>query len=216
MIRPYTHKEGRLRIVCEHLLLVEGKDELNLFGKLIEGCFTEGEEEIVVQIEEVGKEQFRQRFHAIIKAARVNVSLQAIGIVRDADDSAKGAFDSVCDSVHSFGFVPPTLHGNFSKVDPSIGVFIVPDGTRGGAIEAICREAVQGDAVGGCVEEYLRCLGERDALLSRNQDKSFTHAYLAAMRDPVARVGEGAIQGVWNFESPAFVNLRQFIKELVS
>ena len=62
----------------------------------------------------------------------------------------------------------------------------------------------------------MDCLEEHDALKSNNPDKTFTHAYLAATSDPVARVGEGALQGVWNFQSPAFANLRNFIQDLAS
>lgn len=40
------------------------------------------------------------------------------------------------------------------------------------------------------------------------------HAYLASRRDPVARVGEAARQGVWNFDHPAFADLDKFLLRL--
>ena len=49
-----------------------------------------------------------------------------------------------------------------------------------------------------------------------NHDKTFAHAYLAAMDDPVARVGEGARQGVWDFESEAFSGLTGFLRDLAA
>ena len=215
MIRPYSHTKGRLEIVSNYLLLVEGKDEVNLFTSLIQSRFADIDCETKVQIEEVGKETFRKRFGAIVKAARKTASLKAIGIVRDADENAAGALASVCDSVSSFDCRPPDSHGTFSASSPAIGVFITPDGMDEGAIESICRRSVGGNTAGQCAEEYLECLRERNALLSTNHDKSFAHAYLAGMRDPVARVGEGALQGVWNFESPAFRELCQFVLDLV-
>ena len=54
------------------------------------------------------------------------------------------------------------------------------------------------------------------AMYSTNVDKSFAHAYLAAMRDPLARVGEGALQGVWDFGSPAFSELVGFLRVFAS
>ena len=51
---------------------------------------------------------------------------------------------------------------------------------------------------------------------STNEDKSFAHAYLAAMEDPVARVGEGARQDVWDFESAAFAELSDFVRKLAA
>lgn len=62
----------------------------------------------------------------------------------------------------------------------------------------------------------MECLETRNALKSNIPDKTFTHAYLAATSDPVARVGEGALQGVWDFPSPAFASLRRFIHDLAS
>ena len=67
-----------------------------------------------------------------------------------------------------------------------------------------------------CVDEYIDCLNAHNALKSNIPDKTFTHAYLAATRDPVARVGEGALQGVWDFDSQAFADLRKFIHDLAS
>ena len=50
----------------------------------------------------------------------------------------------------------------------------------------------------------------------KQDDKTFAHAYLAAMGDPVARLGEGARQGVWDFTSPAFSELSGFLRSLAA
>ena len=67
-----------------------------------------------------------------------------------------------------------------------------------------------------CAKTYMDCLIEHEAMRSTNIDKSFVHAYLAAMRDPLAWVGEGALQGVWDFGSPAFSELTGFLRVLAS
>ena len=122
----------------------------------------------------------------------------------------------MCDHLRNAGYAPPVAHGEFSGLLPSIGVFIVPDGSEPGAIESLCRRSVEGTDAALCVDEYMECLRRHDALYSRNRDKSFAHAYLAAMRDPLARVGEGAPSGVWNFESPAFAALTRFLRDLAA
>ena len=204
-----------LEIQERQLLLVEGKDEVNLFGRLIKDCLEEDGKGI--QILDVGsKDNFRPNLTAIKAAAQSGPALHSIGIVRDADDNPKGSFDSVCDSLRNVGYQPPDAHAEFSGDTPSIGVFIVPDSSRTGAIETLCRRSVDGEAAAVCVEEYLECLKTRDALRSSNPDKTFAHAYLAAMEDPVARVGEGALQGVWNFQSTAFDALSQFVRDLAA
>ena len=214
MTRPYTDTTGRKVIEANHLLLVEGKDEINLFTGLIKCRFPNNENATIVQIEQVGKSEFRRNFGSIVLSAQKSASLKAIGIVRDADGDASAAFDSVCDGVRNFGYEPPQRHGHFSDQTPGIGVFITPDGEAQGAIETICRRSVMDSDAGRCVEAYLNCLKEYDSLLSSSCDKSFAHAYLSALRDPVARVGEGALQGAWNFGSQEFAGLYQFIRDL--
>ena len=203
-----------LKISTDRLLLVEGRDEVNLFKALMEHCL-DGDMRIQV-IDAGGKDKFPKNLRAIRIASRTLPSLEAIGVVRDADDDARSAFRSVCDNLRNVGYDAPSAHGEFSDSVPSTGVFIIPDGVHTGAMETLCRRSQEGDAVSNCVEEYLKCLTDNDAMHSRNADKSFAHAYLAAMVDPLARVGEGARQGVWDFESPAFAALSGFLRDLAS
>ena len=213
---PTDEMAGRSRwqIDSDWLLLVEGKDEVNLFNALMGHCFDVGPQ--IQVIDAGGVNKFPRNLNAIRTAALTRPTLRAIGVVRDADKDAAGAFASVCRQLRNAGYESPAVHGEFSDSVPSIGVFIVPDGTRPGAIETLCRRSKEGDEVAICVEEYLSCLDEHEAMRSSNVDKSFAHAYLAAMEDPVARVGEGARQGAWDFGSPAFAELSEFLRELAS
>ena len=196
----------RLQIRSDWLLLVEGRDEVNLFDALMKHCF-DAESEIQV-IEAGGKDSFSRSLKAIRTASRARPTLRALGVVRDADEDAAGAFRSVCDHLRNARYEPPPTHGQFSGAVPSVGVYIVPDGTDPGAIETLCRRSREGDDIARCVGEYINCLTRNKAMRSGNVDKTFAHAYLAAMNNPLARVGEGARQGVWDFESPAFAELR--------
>ena len=205
---------GKISISEDRLLLVEGRDELNLFSQMINTCFRT---KPGIQILDIGgKTTLGQNLKTVRTLTTSRPSLRSIGIVRDSDANAASGFRSVCASVRDAPFTPPAAHAGFSDASPSIGIFMVPDGSRPGAIETICRNSVQGDGVANCVDEYVGCLKASKALRSNNLDKTFTHAYLAATSDPVARVGEGALQGVWNFQSPAFDDLRKFIEDLAS
>ena len=204
----------KTQISSDWLLLVEGRDEVNLFNALMRHRF-DAEPQIQV-IDAGGVNKFPRNLNAIRTAAQTRPTLRAIGVVRDADNDAADAFASVCGQLRNAGYEPPVGHGEFSNAVPSIGVFIVPDGNESGAIETLCRRSKEGDEVAICVEEYLSCLDEHEAMKSTNVDKSFAHAYLAAMEDPVARVGEGAKQGAWDFGSPAFAELSEFLRELAS
>ena len=208
-------RQSRSRLEADLLLLVEGRDEVNLFEKFVQHCLDDDAQSVQV-LEVGGKDQFRRHLALIKTDARARPNLRAIGVVRDADDSARSSFQSVCDGIRSVGYEPPGAHGEFSNAELPIGVFIVPDGSRGGAIETLCRESVRAESAANCVDEYLACLTRHAALRSRNEDKTFTHAYLAALEDPTARVGEGAQQGVWDFHSQAFEGLSRFIRALAS
>ena len=196
----------KIELTTNRLLLVEGKDEMNLLGALIKTCLQDDGR--LIQILAVGgKDNFRPNLRAIKVAAQSGPALRAIGIVRDADDKPNDSFASVCNSLRNVGYEPPAAHAEFSNDTPSIGVFIVPDGTQRGAVETLCRRSVAGQDAAQCADEYLECLKDRNALQSKDADKTFAHAYLAATRNPVARVGEGALQKVWNFQSPTFAPL---------
>lgn len=202
------------QILTDTLLLVEGRDEENLFRALIDRHL--GADSGIQIIGAGGVDKFPVNLDAIRTAAQARPALRSIGVVRDADDDAGSAFRSVCDHLRNVGYEPPATHGDFSEATPSVGVFIVPDGSEPGAIETLCRLSVEGTDAARCVGEYIECLEKHDAMQSNNADKSFAHAYLAAMNDPVARVGEGARSGVWDFESPAFGALSRFLRDLAA
>ena len=220
MPRDAEAKQSKRKIRSDRLLLVEGRDEENLFDALIGRCF--GAEPEIQVIAAGGRDKFPTNLEAIHTAALTRPTLRAIGVVRDADENAGAAFQSVCDHVRNVGYRPPPAHGEFSAGVPSFGVFIVPDGEEPGAIESlcrrstVCRRSTEGDDVSRCVEVYIRCLAEHEAMRSTNVDKTFAHAYLAAMGDSVARVGEGARQGVWDFGSPAFSEVSGFLRRLAA
>ncbi len=207
----------KLEIWADRLLLVEGRDEVNLFNAFIGHRFGEERRSEIQVVEAGGRDRLPGNLNANLNAiALASRNVRAIGAVRDADDDAGGAFRSVCDHLRNAGYAPPAAHGGFSDATPAVGVFIVPDGNAPGAIETLCRRSCERNAASGCVEDYMSCLDERGAMRSGNRDKTFAHAYLAATDDPVARVGEGALQGAWNFDSDAFADLSAFLRQLLS
>jgi len=203
-------RSGRSRIQAGRLLFVEGKDEVRLFTALIENHLHLPDFQVV---DLGGKDRFSRRLQAI-STELITQETILIGVVRDADDNPKAAFQSVCAQLRNVGYVPPENHAGLSDASPAVGVFIVPDGDGCGAIETLCRRSVEDSNAAWCVERYLECLEKRGAMESANPDKSFAHAYLASRRDPSVRVGEGADRGIWNFGSEAFRPLVRFIRAL--
>ena len=203
------------RISRDRVLLVEGKDEVNLVSALMNHRFDTRTAASVQVVPVGGRTGFRERLLAV-KTAGERVSLRAMGVIRDADANARAAWDSIHGALTRAGLRAPRTHGDFSDGRPGVGIFIVPDGRAQGALETLCVQSLAETPGSDCVERYLACLQAEDALESRNRDKSFAHAWLASRRDPVARVGEGAQQGVWNFKHRAFAPLVQFIERLTT
>ncbi len=209
---PEEGRKEKLSIDSDRLLLVEGRDEVNLFRALIRYCLG-GVSDIQV-IDAGGKDRFPGRLKAIRAAVRTRPTLQSIGVVRDADNNPDGAFQSIRSHLLQSGYEPLDFPGLFSGSVPSVGVFIVPDRDEFGSLETLCRQSFEGTVIARCVEKYMECLTAEGAIMSANMDKSFAHAYLAAMPDPMARVGEAAQQNIWNFMSPAFEKLCGFVSGL--
>ena len=206
---------GAMRVERERVLLVEGADEVNFVVALM-GHHFDGAAAAAVQVIPVGgRTRFRERLRAVTMAAE-RLPLRAIGVMRDADADAHAAWRSARDAMASVGLQAPDEHAGVSDGPPGVGIFIAPDGGTPGALETLCIRSVAGTAAGGCVEGYLACLEQERALHSTNRDKSFAHAWLASCRDPVARVGEAARQGAWNFDHPAFAPLVRFVQRLVT
>ena len=201
-------------VACDRLLLVEGPDDRNLFEALLRHRL--GDAGSAVQVVTAGgASAFKDRIRVLLmEAEREGKNPRAIGIVRDADRNPTGAWQSVHDAVAAANLQPPERPAEFSDASPRVGIFIVPDSESEGALETLCMRSVAEDPAAQCVECYLTCLEERRAMSSRNRDKSFAHAYLASRRAPVARVGEAAQQGVWDFDHQAFAAMNNFLLQL--
>ena len=186
-------------------------DEVNLTAEMLRSWNIGG-----VQVMDVGgKDKFKSEIDALMSYSRSRgLQLSAIGVLRDADDSPESALQSVTDALRALSLPAPGSHGAFEQGTPSLGVFILPDGTSTGAVEDLCWKAVEDTPAGKCSNAYLECLEESGTLASKNPAKTLVHSYLAAQEDPSSRVGEGALKGYWCFDHPAFNPLRDFVRRL--
>ena len=144
------------------------------------------------------------------------IGISAIGVLRDADNSASQALHSIASSLNNLGLPVPSAHGTFSGTSPAIGIFILPDGTNPGAIEDLCWQAVENSPAARCSAAYMECLQASNALASNNHSKTLVHTYLSSREDPSATVGVGALQGSWPLNHAAFDPLKAFLQQLAT
>lgn len=207
---------GSWTVSQSRVLLVEGKDEERFLKPLVQQL-----EDVCLQVLPLGgKGSLRRNLGFLQDRFRQSgLACDAVGVLRDADDDAERAYKSVRDSLLDAGWAPPSRHGEVRAGTPSVGIFIVPDGSAAGAMETLCRRSVEATEAGGCATEYLACLRKARSGIARSVvsgDKAYVHAYLASGEDPVVRLGEGAEQGVWDYNHAAFSPLVDFVRQLSS
>lgn len=202
-------------VECPRLLLVEGTDEARFFSALLGKAGGECEMQVLAI---GGKDALRRNLRILdSQLARSGITCRSLGVVRDADDDPAGSLRSVRDALRGYGWEPPARAGVVTGDTPRVGIFVLPDGQGQGALETLCRRAVEESVPGLCAEQFLDCLrkaGHEETSRGANADKAFVHAYLASGRNPVARVGEAADQGRWDFDHPAFAPLVEFVSRL--
>ena len=198
-----------------HLLLVEGRDEEMFFDALIRNLKLDNN----IQIIQGGKTSFRDRLQLLKEGMSGFEDVVSIGIVRDADDSAESAFQSICDALDALELPTPDDLLSATPESPHISILIMPPGNEGTnrMLEDLCLASAQGDLALDCVEQYFDCLGEQGITLDDNKiAKARVHAFLASRPEPDKRLGEAAQASYWNWNSPVFGIVKNFLKQIAT
>jgi hypothetical protein len=138
----------------------------------------------------------------------------SVGVVRDAENDAVAALQSVTDALTAAGLTP-------ARTPPiRTSVFILPDNKSPGTIETLCMEAVKSEPTlanaYGCVEEFFACLGRNqvalpsDPILAKNR----AQAYLATRQEVQMFPGIAAYRDYWPWANAVFQPLIQFLRAL--
>jgi hypothetical protein len=190
------------------VLVVEGNDEINFFGALLNHMGISG-----VDVREVGgKEQFKKKMPALVKTTGFS-GVEIIAIIQDADDDAGSTTQRIKDVLKRNGLEPPYGHGKFSHGNPRVGIFIVPDGSGKGMLEDLCLSTVKRHPAMPCVELFVQCVSQLDEP-PHNMGETKAQAFLAAMPEIVNNVGIGAQKNYWEFECKESKCLKSFLQNL--
>ena len=198
-------------------LLVEGKDERNFFEAFAEHLSLGN-----VQIQAFdGKNRLRE-FLVTLAGATAFRTVKSIGIVRDADDSADAAFQSVRtslgnvnDAIRSSGVEFPVPDRPERRVGerPALSVLILPGDGQKGMLETLLCKTFAGSGVDGCIDGFFRCAEESGSAIHR-PDKARARAYLATTPDPHVSVGVAAKRNRWKLDHGAFEGVKSFLTSL--
>lgn len=199
------------RILHPNLILVEGKDEVACLGELL----AQRARTDVQVLDLAGKTRLRDNLKTLRRASGFS-EVTWMGVVRDADEDAGFAFQSVSDALRDQDFVVPASELVVASGSPSTTVLILPGGGRRGSLETLCLEALQAWAGTPCVEQYMDCLESSGVALSPEAStlaKTRLQVWQAAASPGQAgRAGLAAQGGLINLQDPAFGPLHQLVQ----
>lgn len=189
-------------------LLVEGINPKRVFGVF---CESWGMSDI--EIHDFGNnESLRPYLETLVRTDGFR-RVRMLGIIRDAETSAKSAFESVQNTLRSVGFTYPPLRGYSIPGNPFVSVFVLPNGVDQGNLESLLWRSVEDTPEARCADEFLGCLDPGDIRVTR-RDKARIQAYLASKPKPHGSVGVAAERGNWDAEHDAFAEIRRFLTNL--
>ena len=203
---------AQISVEQPRLLVVEGVSEAHLFSAL----FAHIAEKDGVRLDDVqiinvgGRDNIRRDIQVIVNDRNFGL-VSAIGVVRDADDSAANALRSVQGALRAAGLPAPSAPLTVAGDVPKVATLIVPHGRLSGVLEDVCLESVESDPAMGCVQDYFRCIESRLAVQPNNLSKAMAQAFLASRERPGLPLGLAAYRDYWDFEHSAFGPLREFV-----
>ena len=192
-------------------LLVEGKDEEVFFGALLAHLGLGA----VIQVQDYGGVNELPGFlRQFVVAPNFIQNVDAVGVIRDAETNADGAFQSVRDALGRAGLAVPNAPEVFADARPRVAVMVLPHAAAAGMLETVCLAAVGDDPVMPCVREYLACVARTTSETPSNTDKAMLHAFLSSRQKPDLLLGQAAHAGYFPWASPAFCAMKQFLKAI--
>ena len=202
---------ARERIESSIQLLVEGNDQVNFFRAFIRHLAIKD-----IQIWNFGGVNDLGRFiRAFVNEPGFRESVHRIGIVRDAENSAESAFQSVQSTLERAGLSVPDRPEALSDGKPIVSVLLLPGQGKPGMLETILCETFAGSAEDACISHFFDCVAEAGKVGIRRPDKARAWAYLTTKPDPHHSVGYAAAKGYWgDLNQPAFRIVQDFLGEL--
>jgi len=195
-------------MVLNKLIAVEGNDEVNFFNCLLKDMGFDN-----YAVEGVGgTRRFNDYFSALVQSSDFS-NVDTIIVIRDADESAENAFESIKNVLISVNLEPPKKVNYFSNSIPKVGVFIMPGDSEKGMLEDLCLRTVKDHPVMELIDVFVKFVLKLEKP-PKNIAKSKAQVFLAAMPDIVCSVGLGAAKGYWDFNSEELLALKSFLNHL--
>jgi hypothetical protein len=192
------------------LLVVEGPDDQYFLSALLQHLGIETDFDIRYL---EGTDNFNRILRAFPGVTGFG-EVASLALVRDADQDAQSAFQSICSALENARLSVPKRPFVSVGEKPEISVFIWPDCKSSGTLETLCLSSASDDPAIICIEQYFECLARQMATLPKPIHKAHLHTFLASREKPGLRLGEAANAGYWPWEHPVFDPIIQFLRAL--
>ena len=193
-------------------LLVEGNDQRNFFEAFISHLSITN-----VQIQNFGGvSQLRDFLEGLVSATGFRETVQSLGIVRDAETSAVGAFQSVQSSLSTAALPVPDSPAERTGTSPAVTVLILPGDNRQGMLETLLCESFADDPVEDCINDFFKCVESLPDVSIERSDKARAHAYLTTKPNPHFSVGVAAKNDYWDLKHSVFSTVRDFLQMIAT
>jgi hypothetical protein len=192
------------------LLLVEGNTPMHFFEALLRHLGLQPQ----IEIRNFGSiNNLRPVLLALATTDEFKRLVTSVGVVRDAENDAAAALQSVQDVFAAAGLTLAAM--------PHIrtAIFILPDNSSPGKIETLCMQSVRADPdhapVYSCAEEFFACVQQNGQLPAKfDEAKAYAQVFLATREDVQLFPGLAAYRGYWPWDSAVFDPLKQFLRAL--
>ena len=199
------------RIETDIQLLVEGNDEKNFFQYFCQHLSLKN-----VEVHGFGGvDNFKRYLPAFVNIPGFD-NVARLGIVRDAEQSATSALQSIQSVTRNAGLSPPDRVQKFTGGTPAVGVLVLPGGEQNGMLETLLCQTFADGPENACIDEFFNCLENQANLSLKRPDKSRAYAFLSTKESPQSSVGVAAQKDYWNLDHDALAHVRNFLTELAS
>ena len=152
-------------------------------------------------------------------------SLQALGIIHDAEKNSSQMQQSIENALRTCRFATPSQPKEIAEGSPNVSYLIVPDGSPSGCLEHAILQAVGPELPLNCAEDFLNCiemdnqkrnlqLREEAYALENWRAKVKVHALIASSKIPESSLGVSSAANMWNWEAPSLKVMLDFINQL--
>ncbi|MDE0002966.1 MAG: hypothetical protein OXQ29_09755 [Rhodospirillaceae bacterium] len=201
-----------LRIEQPKQVLVEGNDEVRLFGVLAQ--------HLGISDFQINQYRGRDNLRPFLKALPLLAgfeNINSLAVVADANSNRNATEQRIRAALSAAGLPSPRRPLEVLAQDNMrVCYLVVPHDAASGMIEDVCLASVGADPAIECVERYFECIRQTDLPGPKKvrMAKARLHAFLASREEPHLRLGEATDAGIWDFGADAFRPLKDLLELL--